>query len=74
MAEQAFSDDGKTAGPVCPTCGKPRVKLFRPFCSKRCADVDLARWLAGTYAIPAAVDEDEDGDDPGTLAPGDRKA
>ena len=36
----------------CPVCGKPPVEAFRPFCSKRCADVDLARWLRGDYAVP----------------------
>ncbi|MDO5658404.1 MAG: DNA gyrase inhibitor YacG [Paracoccus sp. (in: a-proteobacteria)] len=36
----------------CPICGKPRVPEFRPFCSKRCADVDLAHWLRGDYVIP----------------------
>ena len=36
----------------CPICGKPTVEAYRPFCSKRCADVDLARWLRGDYAIP----------------------
>jgi endogenous inhibitor of DNA gyrase (YacG/DUF329 family) len=41
----------------CPICGKPSVDRFRPFCSKRCADVDLHRWLSGAYAIPAAEDE-----------------
>ncbi len=37
----------------CPICGKPTEESVRPFCSKRCADVDLARWLNGVYAIPA---------------------
>jgi endogenous inhibitor of DNA gyrase (YacG/DUF329 family) len=47
----------------CATCGKPVVQAYRPFCSKRCADVDLQRWFTGRYAIP--VVEDEDGpDDP----------
>jgi endogenous inhibitor of DNA gyrase (YacG/DUF329 family) len=41
----------------CPICGKPAVQAFRPFCSKRCADIDLHRWLSGAYAIPAAEDE-----------------
>lgn len=41
----------------CATCGKPSIERFRPFCSKRCADVDLHRWLSGKYAIP--VDEDD---------------
>jgi endogenous inhibitor of DNA gyrase (YacG/DUF329 family) len=46
-------------GKRCPTCGKPAVEQFRPFCSKRCADVDLNRWLKGVYVIPAAADDDE---------------
>ena len=37
---------------TCPICGKPTVEAYRPFCSKRCADVDLARWLRGDHAIP----------------------
>ncbi len=37
----------------CATCGKPQDARFKPFCSKRCADIDLGRWLKGTYAIPA---------------------
>ena len=36
----------------CPTCGKPAEEGFRPFCSKRCANIDLGRWLKGGYAIP----------------------
>lgn len=36
----------------CPICQKPTVAEYRPFCSKRCADVDLARWLRGDYVIP----------------------
>jgi hypothetical protein len=42
----------------CPICGKLALDQFRPFCSKRCADVDLHRWLAGVYAVPAVEDED----------------
>lgn len=45
----------------CPICGQPENFAFRPFCSKRCADVDLHRWLNGGYAIPVTEDEDEDG-------------
>jgi len=41
----------------CPICGKPTVAEYRPFCSKRCADVDLQRWLSGAYAVPG--DEEE---------------
>jgi endogenous inhibitor of DNA gyrase (YacG/DUF329 family) len=43
----------------CPRCGKPSVLRHRPFCSKRCADLDLGAWLNGTYRIPA-TDEDDD--------------
>ncbi len=38
--------------PACPICGKPTVQEFRPFCSRRCANIDLNRWLAGRYAVP----------------------
>ena len=38
---------------TCPVCQKPTEKAYRPFCSRRCADVDLGRWLNGSYAIPA---------------------
>jgi uncharacterized protein len=41
----------------CPICGKPTLQRFRPFCSKRCADIDLNRWLTGSYAVPV-VEED----------------
>ena len=51
---------GEAAGAKpCPICKKPSLKAFKPFCSARCADVDLHRWLKGGYAIPAR-DEDED--------------
>ena len=49
--------------PVCPTCRKPATEAFKPFCSRRCADVDLQRWLVGAYAIPVVEDEDDDTDD-----------
>lgn len=42
----------------CPICGRPRHANFKPFCSKRCADADLARWLEGGYAIPAQEEDD----------------
>ena len=45
----------------CPICGKPAVEKFRPFCTKRCADVDLNRWLSGAYVVPGKEEEDEDG-------------
>ncbi|MFW5679045.1 MAG: DNA gyrase inhibitor YacG [Pseudomonadota bacterium] len=48
----------------CPTCGRPSDPALKPFCSKRCRDVDLARWLTGAYAIPV-VEADEPDDDAG---------
>ena len=45
-------------GATCPICAKPRVERYRPFCSKRCADIDLGRWLKGAYAIPSKAEED----------------
>lgn len=49
----------------CPICGKEPEAKYRPFCSRRCADVDLGRWLTGGYAIPAeeAEDADEEGEE-----------
>jgi uncharacterized protein len=43
----------------CPICVKPETERFRPFCSARCADVDLNRWLSGAYAIPVTEVEEE---------------
>ena len=42
----------------CPICRKPVDPGYRPFCSKRCADLDLGRWLNNGYAIPAAEEDD----------------
>ena len=42
----------------CPICKRESEPTSRPFCSKRCADVDLHRWLSGVYAVPGDVDED----------------
>jgi uncharacterized protein len=50
--------------PRCPVCGRPRDARFRPFCSKRCRDVDLARWFNQVYAIPAADGEGQAGVEP----------
>jgi endogenous inhibitor of DNA gyrase (YacG/DUF329 family) len=54
-------DPQPVADSVCPICGKPTEQAFKPFCSRRCADVDLNRWLSGVYAVPVKDDEDEDG-------------
>lgn len=42
----------------CPICGEETRKDWRPFCSRRCADVDLGRWVSGSYAIPSRDPED----------------
>ncbi|MHC5656239.1 DNA gyrase inhibitor YacG [Stappia sp.] len=44
----------------CPECSKLSVEQFYPFCSKRCADVDLNRWLSGSYGVPVVELEPED--------------
>lgn len=44
----------------CPICGKPSEARYRPFCSRRCADVDLGGWLGGHYRVPAESPEDLD--------------
>ena len=43
---------------TCPICKKPTVTNYRPFCSRRCADLDLGKWLSGTYAIPSEDPDD----------------
>jgi endogenous inhibitor of DNA gyrase (YacG/DUF329 family) len=50
----------------CPMCSRPAVGTYRPFCSKRCADADLGRWLGEGYRIPGEPAVIEiDGDDEG---------
>ena len=58
-----MNDSAPSPAPACPICGKPRTQQFRPFCSKRCADVDLNRWLKGVYAVPAVESEDDSNED-----------
>lgn len=69
-----MTDEGKKSGsnvePLrvtrpCPECGQPSQRENYPFCSNRCRNVDLNRWLSGSYAIPVADDEAkaDEGDD-----------
>ena len=44
----------------CPICANPTETEFRPFCSRRCADIDLGRWMLGQYAIPVDAQEEEE--------------
>ena len=50
----------------CPECGRPSTRESYPFCSERCRNVDLSRWLSGSYAIPVVSDgtQEDDEDDP----------
>lgn len=60
-----MSDENKVSAKVeplrkampCPECGKPSHREHYPFCSNRCREVDLSRWLNGSYAIPVGEDE-----------------
>ena len=58
------AEPSMTASRVCPICNRPlseetQAVRFRPFCSRRCADVDLGRWLKGAYTIPAVESAEE---------------
>lgn len=59
---RAAVNDNAAKAP-CPICKTPATQDYRPFCSKRCADIDLHRWLSGGYAIPA-VESAGDNDQP----------
>ena len=63
----ANNDNAGGANLKCPICKSAAIADYVPFCSKRCADVDLHRWLSGSYAIPAEESESdglpEDGDE-----------
>jgi len=48
---------------ICPICARGSDARYKPFCSRRCADVDLGKWLTGGYAIPAQAIEDENPED-----------
>ena len=50
---------------TCPNCGKPATGAYRPFCSRRCQQLDLGLWLDGSYRIPTdeAPSEGEAGPD-----------
>ena len=52
----------------CPVCGKPVEQKYKPFCGKRCADVDLGRWLKESYKVPTDETPDE-GEAPPPLRP-----
>lgn len=53
MVDDAIDKVIPIKGAKCPNCGKLRQQAYRPFCSKRCADLDLGRWFNEDYRIPA---------------------
>lgn len=55
--------------PACPICKRPMEAAYRPFCSRRCADVDLQRWLVGGYTLSGDDKTGEIGDEQGAHAP-----
>jgi endogenous inhibitor of DNA gyrase (YacG/DUF329 family) len=66
--DETSSGERPARAPRCPICGKPPVDRYRPFCSKRCTEVDLHHWLTGAYAIPVVeeagtVEEGEAGEE-----------
>ena len=61
--EDASAAPEALTGRPCAICGKPAIVLYRPFCSRRCADGDLNRWFTGSYAVPAAPEINENGDE-----------
>lgn len=63
----APKDQVRKAGRGCPICGAPSAGRYRPFCSARCTDIDLARWLNESYRVPGDTAErpvEPDGTDP----------
>ena len=59
MTDPANDNSGPRTKRNCAICNKPQDPKYQPFCSKRCADIDLGRWLGGSYAIPVRDDDDE---------------
>ncbi len=51
-------------GRRCSLCKRPALVRYRPFCSRRCADLDLGRWLTGDYRVPTDEESNDDGSDP----------
>jgi uncharacterized protein len=60
QADRAGLSQNKPSAKRCPICGKPAIEASKPFCSERCRDVDLNRWLSNSYAIPGKPEDDQD--------------
>jgi len=60
MSDRTTRPANRTSARACPVCGKPASVADTPFCTDRCRQVDLGRWLTGSYRIPARDDDAED--------------
>jgi uncharacterized protein len=60
QADRPKGKGGRRARKGCPICGRPPSADTLPFCSPRCRDVDLNRWLSGHYVIPGSDKDEED--------------
>jgi endogenous inhibitor of DNA gyrase (YacG/DUF329 family) len=62
MSDKPLNSAADTPKPLhrCPICNRPAATDVRPFCSPRCRDVDLHRWLSGSYVIPAREGDEDD--------------
>ena len=60
MTNSPANDNKNARTPACPICGRPRVAEHRPFCSRRCADIDLHRWFTAAYVISGREQGDAD--------------
>jgi len=58
MGEQTSGTSEIVPGLNCPICRAPAMQRYKPFCSKRCADIDLGRWITGAYVIPGNKETD----------------
>jgi endogenous inhibitor of DNA gyrase (YacG/DUF329 family) len=56
------NDPSSRAKAACPICGRPTERRFKPFCSPRCQDVDLARWLTGAYVVQTEEEPEAEDD------------
>lgn len=56
-------------GAACPICGKPELPRYRPFCSKRCGQIDLGRWLGERYRVPGPETPDPESPAPESSDP-----
>ncbi|HYM73031.1 MAG TPA: DNA gyrase inhibitor YacG [Stellaceae bacterium] len=64
MSPDDTSPSSRSPGTACPNCGKPTKAAHRPFCSARCRNIDLGRWLKGGYRIETEEPAEDDSGEP----------